>query len=150
MKQPLIRAQGFSFIEVLVAIVLMAVTIIPAMEAIQTGLKGNELHVSVTSQYYALQSRMEDMLAEDYDDLLTKAQTAGSNSVASSYSDVAGSTDRIIVYLALYDADVDPFVIADPNTDGDSDVYTGDTSDMMWISVVLENSVYAFETLKLR
>ncbi len=150
MKQPLIRAQGFSFIEVLVAIVLMAITIIPAMEAIQTGLKGNELHVSVTSQYYALQSRMENMLAEDYDDLLTGAQTAGSNSVATSFSDASGSTDRIIVYLALYDADADPFVIADPNTDGDSDVYTGDTSDMMWINVVLENSAYAFETLKLR
>ena len=150
MKQPLTRSQGFSYVEVLVAVLLMAIMVVPAMEAIKAGLKGAEFHESVTSQQYALQSRMEEMLAEAYGSLLAAAQTAGSNSVATSFSDTAGSTDRIIVYLALYDADADPFVIADLNNDGDSNIYTGDTSDLLWIKVELENSVFALETLRVR
>lgn len=144
------QSQGFSFVEVLVAILLIAITIVPAMEAIQAGIKGAEVHKSASTQHYKLQSQMEEMLAKSYGNLLSAAQTAGSNSVPASYSDAAGSTDRVIVYLALYDADADPFVIADPNTDGDNNIYTGSTSDLLWIRVELEKSAYAYETLRVR
>lgn len=150
MTFPARRSRGFSFVEVLVAILLIAITIVPAMEAIQAGIKGTQVHQSVSTQHYKLQSRMEEMLAQSYGNLLTAAQTAGSKTVPSSYSDAAGSTDRVIVYLALYDADADPFVIADPNTDGDNNIYTGSTSDLLWIRVELEKSAYAYETLRVR
>lgn len=144
------RSQGFSYLEVLVAVVLVGIMLVPAMQAIQAGIKSTELHGSVTTQHYALQSRMEEILAEAYSSLLAAAETAGSNSVPSSYSDAGGSADRIIVYLALYDADADPFVIADPDNDGDSNIYTGDTSNLLWIRVELEKSAYAYQTLRVR
>ncbi len=146
----MISTAGFSYVEVLIAIVLLAIILVPAMQAIQTGIKGTEMHALATDQHYALLGKMEEILAENYDSLLSAAETAGSNTVASSYSDPAGTADRKRVYLALYDADADPFVIQDANTDGDNNIYTGETADLLWIRVDQENSPYAFETLRLR
>ena len=141
------KQYGFSYVEVLVAIFILAIAIVPAMEAIQTGIRGAGIHESLTRQHYALIKRMEEVQADSYINLLSSAQTAGNATAPSSYSDTAGQTDRVLVFLALYDADADPFTLVDPDNDGDGDVYTGDTSNLLWLSVALENSAQSMETL---
>ncbi len=143
------KEQGFSYMEVLVAMFILALTIAPAMEAIQLGIQGAGVHESLTRQHYALIKRMEEVQAELYGNLLSSAQTAGNNTTASSYSDTAGQAERVLVFLALYNPDdfYGPFALTDPDTDGDSDVYTGDTSDLLWLKVEIENSAQTVETL---
>ncbi len=141
---------GFSYVEVLVALFILSIAIVPAMEAMQSGIQGTGIHQQTTQQYYALLSRMETVMSESYSLLLTAAETAGNASTPSSLSDSAGQPDRLIVYLSLYDADADPFTVTDSNNDGDNNIYTGDSSNLLWLKVELENSAYAFESLRQR
>lgn len=141
---------GFSYMEVLVALFILSIAIVPAMEGIQTAIQGAGIHQQSSQQHYALIARMENIMAESYANLLAAAETATNATTASSYSDPAGQVDRILVYLSLYDADADPFTIADANTDLDNNIYTGETANLLWIKVELENTVFNFESLKQR
>jgi len=138
---------GFSYVEVLVAMFILAMAIVPAMEAIQSGIQGADIHNSLTRQHYALIKRIEEIKASSYGSLLTAAKTVSNANTSSNFSDPAGQTDRILVFLALYDADADPFTLIDPDNDTDSDLYTGDTSNLLWIKVKLENSTQQLESL---
>ena len=60
------------------------------------------------------------------------------NTVPTSYSDVSGSTDRRLVYIAKYDAD---------NADADDDGFTGVDDEILWVRVEIENTPFEFETL---
>lgn len=141
---------GFSYLEVLVALFILSIAIVPAMEAMHSGIQGTGIHQQTAEQHYALLTRMETVMTESYGTLLAIAEAAGNASTPSSLSDSAGQTDRLIVYLSLYDADADPFTVTDPNNDGDNNVYTGDSSNLLWIKIALENSAYAFESLRKR
>lgn len=144
------KQHGFSYVEVLVAMFIIALAVAPAMNALQSGIQGAGIHQHNTRQYYALLSRMETMMAESYDSLLLAAEIAGNSTTASSFSDPSGQAERIVVNLALYDGDADPFTITDANSDGDNNIYTGDTARLLWIEVKLENSAYALESLRTR
>ncbi len=143
-------AAGFSYIEVLVALFILSIAAVPAMEALQSGIQGASIHKQTTQQHYALLAKMENVLADSYVNLLSAAQAAGNPTTATSYSDPGGQSDRVIVYLSLYDADANPFTLTDPDNDGDANIYTGDTSYLLWIKVELENSHHAFESLRKR
>lgn len=144
------RQLGFSYIEVMVALVFLAIAIVPAMEGIQSGIQGAGIHTALTRQHYALISRMEQLQAEDYTNLLAAAKTAGNATTPSSYSDPGGQAERVLVYLALYDADIDPFTLVDPDNDADANIYTGDTSNLLWLKVELEKSIQSMQTLVTR
>lgn len=144
------RHHGFSYIEVLVAVFILAVAIVPAMEALQSGIQGAGIHESLTHQHYAVNKRMEELMAEPYGPLLSAAEAATNATTPTSFSDPAAPADRVVVLLSLYDADADPFIIADPNNDSDSDIYTGDTSNLLWIRVEIENTAVAVESLRNR
>ena len=142
---------GLTYVEVLIAMVLIAVALVPALEALRTGMLGTEIVQSSTSQHYAVTARMEEMLGEQHGALVAAAALAGHPMTPSSYSDPVGIPDRRLVYVALYDADNldgdgDVFTVLDPNLDGDSDPYTGFTG-LVWVRVELEGSVTAFESL---
>ena len=145
------RQTGLTYVEVLIAIAIIAVALVPALEALHTGMLGTEIHQASTSQHYAVTARMEEMLAEQHGVLVAAAAITGGPTMPSSYSDPAGTPDRRLVYVALYDADNldgdgDVFTVLDPNLDGDSDPYTGFTG-LVWVRVELEGSVIAFESL---
>ncbi len=144
------KQRGFSYVEVLVATLVLSIAIVPAMEAIQSGIQASVIHESLTQQHFALIKRMEEVQAEAYENLLNAAQTASNSTTPSSYSDPAGQKDRVLVFLALYDADADPFTLVDPDNDGDGDIYSGDTSNLLWLRVTLENSAQSLETLLAR
>ena len=132
------QQRGISYIEVLVALVLISVTLVPALEALQGAMVGAEVHEDLTQQKFNLQSKLEDVLAKSFTELITVADIAGSNTVATSYSDAAGVTNRRLVYLAKYDVD---------NIDADNNPFTGVEDDILWVRVEIENSALSFETL---
>ena len=132
---------GLTLVEVVVAMVLLAILLIPAINALQTGIIGAEVHGDVAASHYRLTSRLEELLVEPFADLSDAALAAVSPTTPSSYSDPAGPPGRLLVYLALYDGD---------NADADSDPFTGTDSDLLWIRVDIEDSVYTLETVTAR
>lgn len=145
------RQGGLTYVEVLIAMAIIAVALVPALEALHTGMLGTQIYQSSTSQQYAVTARMEEMLAEQHGALVAAAKVAGNASTPSSYSDPAATPDRRLVYLGLYDADNldgdnNLFTVLDPNLDGDNDPYSGFTG-LVWVRVELEGSVVMYESL---
>ncbi len=131
-------SSGFSLIEVLIAIVLLGITLVPAMEALQTSIKSSEIGSHSLRQHYLLFGKMEEVLADDFATLDAAATVAGAYSTLSSYSDVSG-TDPLAVYLSRYDVD---------NADADDDPYTG-VDEVIWVRAEYQGSPLSFETLVL-
>ena len=138
MKTPRIEA-GLTLVEVLVSIVLLTLILVPALRALQTGVVGAAVHSDVATTHYRLRSRLEELLVEPYTSLSDAALTAGSPTVATTYSDAAGPPGRLLVFLSLYDGD---------NADSDNDPFTGTDSDLMWIRVDIEGSVQTLQTIR--
>ena len=132
---------GLTLVEVLVTIVLLAILLVPAISALQTGIIGTAVHSDVTDSHYRLASRVEDLMAEPFAQLSDAALAAGSATTPSSYSDAAGPPARLLVYLSLYDGD---------NADADDDPFTGTDSDLLWLRVEIEDSVFSLQTVRAR
>ena len=134
-----LKEAGLTLVEVLVSMVLLAILLIPAINALQTGIVGTEVHGDVATSHYRLTSRIEELLAEPFSDLSDAALAAGSATTPSSYSEPAGPPGRLLVYLSLYDGD---------NADADNDPFTGVESDLLWIQVEIEDSVFTLQTVR--
>ena len=132
------RQQGLTLVEVLVAATLLALLLVPAVTAIHTGWLGSQVHADIGRNHYRLVSRLEAVLAESFSDL--EAAAAGP-AVPSSYSDAAGPPDRVLVFIAGYDAD---------NADADDDPFTGADPDILWLSVAVEGSIRRLDSLTTR
>ncbi len=134
--------QGFAYIEVLVASFLLAVTLVPALEALQPGIQGTSIHKIYSEDRYQLIAKMEEVLAEPFAALQAAATLAGDPNTTTSYTDtVTFSNGRQItreVYLSAYDGD---------NADTDNNPFTGTDPDLLWIRVVIEGTSHAFENL---
>jgi type II secretory pathway pseudopilin PulG len=141
------QQKGFSYVEVLVAMTLIVIALGPAMDALKTGIMSADIHQALTVEHYSRLKKMEELQAEPFTNLLNAAEVAVNNTTATSYSDAAGTANRSQVYIALYDADADPFTITDTNADNDNDPYTGNTSNLLWVKVVTEGSAQGLETL---
>lgn len=135
------RQSGLTLVEVLVSVLLLAVVLVPAMRALQTGVVGANVHGDIASGHYRLTSRLEELLTEPFADLSDAAIAAGSPTSPSSYSEPAGPPGRLFVYLSLYDGD---------NADADDDPFTGTEADLLWIRVEIEGSVYDLQTVRAR
>ena len=133
------QESGLTLVEVLVTIVLLAVLLVPAINALQSGIVGAQVHGDVSASAFRLTTRMEELLAESFASLSDAATAAGSRSTPTSYSDAAGSPGRLLVYLSPYDGD---------NVDVDNDPFTGTDPDLLWIRVEIENSVFSLQTVR--
>jgi hypothetical protein len=142
-----LKQQGFSYIEVLIATVLIAISLVPAIDALKTGMISPKINRALTVEHYQRQKKLTELQATPFINLLAAAKTAVNNTTPTSFSDATGTANRSLVYIALYDADADPFTIADANTDGDNDPYTGTTANLLWVKVVTEGSPQGLETL---
>lgn len=132
------RQAGFSYIEVLVATVLVVVTLVPAMDALRPGLEGSALHKQRTEEHYAIFGKMEEVLVEPFTSLDSAAFAAGAASTPTAYSDVSSGGLTRNVFIWRYDID---------DADGDADVFTGGEDDLLWVSVSLSGSDRSLETL---
>lgn len=157
----LIRQNGFSYIEVLIATFVIAIALVPAMEALNTGIISVNVHRTLTTEHYCRLRKIEEIQAQPFTNLLAAAKVAANNTTATYFSDESTRKDlpcynptgdsqqrlRRLVYIALYDADVSPFTITDTNVDGDNDPYTGNTANLLWVKVITEGSAQGLETL---
>jgi Flp pilus assembly pilin Flp len=142
---------GLTYIEVMIALVLIAVALVPALEALHTGMLGAEVYASSSKEHFSAAAKMEEVLAEPYVSLLAAAAMAADEITISSYSDAVATPDRRLVFLSRFDADNadgdnDPFSVPDPNLDGDNNPFTG-YAGLIWVQVRIDGSGSALESL---
>ena len=128
---------GITYLEILIAITLIAIALGPMMNSLQSGLQGTALHKTKVEVLHVLTGHLVQVLAEPFDDLDAAATAAGSHTNKTTYSDEAAAIPYN-VYLWRYDAD---------NADGDGDWFTGGEEDLLWIKIALPNESESFETL---
>ena len=124
--------------EVLVATVIIAISLVPAMEALQTSLSGSEIHRNAVEEHIHLRGKLEEVLAEPVKRLEAAALAAGGPANPSSYSEPPGTVRRRLVYLSRYDGD---------NLDSDNNPFTGMDPGLLWVKVHLEGSNQDLESL---
>lgn len=129
-------SSGFSIVEVLIAVVILSAALVPAMEALQTGMQGAEMHQESIQQHYKLFGKMETVLAENFSDLDAAATVAGSHINPTSYS---VPSDHIKVFIWRYDID---------DADADGDVFTG-VDEVLWVKTEITNTNFSVESLML-
>jgi hypothetical protein len=132
------RQTGLSYVEVLLAVVLLVLVLGPAMETLQSAFTGATVHQEVVAWQGQLTSRVEDLLAEPHGNLDAAAQAAGSPTTPTTYSDPVATPDRVVVYLSRYDGD---------NADGDGDPFSDTDEGLLWLRVAMENTPYDLTTL---
>ena len=101
--------RGFSYVEVLLSVVLLAVLLVPALEALQSGIAGGQ-GAALAARQLALRDRMEQVLARPFYDLYRETYPPGSNttSVRATFSDPVDAPDRRVVVLHRYNASAVP------------------------------------------
>lgn len=127
---------GISYVEILAAVILIALTAVPAANALRGAMQSSEADALATVNHYRLVGRMDEVLATPFSNLVTQA--AGT-STPTNYSDAAFSVDRRLVFISQYDGD---------NADTDNDPFTGTDPGLLWIRVEIENTVFAVHALK--
>jgi type II secretory pathway pseudopilin PulG len=135
---------GFSYAEVLLAVVLIAVCLAPALDALRTAVDSSDVQETGLVDRYALQAKMEEVLAEPFAALSDAATAAGSPTAPTTYSDTVpfATTDgRQItrqVYIWPYDGD---------NADSDDNPFTGTDPGLLYVKVQSNGALFALETL---
>jgi Tfp pilus assembly protein PilV len=127
-------ARGLAYVEVLVALVLVAVALVPALQALQVGVLGSAVAADASSRDSALREKMEQVLALPFATLYAETYVAGGNttsSVSDALSDPAGADRRIVIVY---------------RTDG-SAVSSSDTG-LLRVRVAWQAGGTALETLK--
>lgn len=128
---------GLSYVEVLVATLLIAVALVPMMEALGPGLQGAQIHREQAGLNYALAGKLEEVLAQPFDDLDAAATAAGDYKIPTTYSD-AGALVPHEVFIWRYDVD---------DSDGDDNVFTGGEDDILWVRVATVDGSTDLQTL---
>jgi len=135
------RVRGVSYVEVLVATMLVAVTLVPMLEALPGGVQASRVHENTAARSLRAASRMEEVLSEGFSALDAAALAAGGPAVPSSYSDAPGTTDRRVVYLSRYDGD---------DADADGNGFTGTDEGLLWVRVEIEGAGHGLASLVAR
>lgn len=102
-KLPAQRA--FSYAEVLLSVALLAVLLVPALQALQTGITANAS--GLAAKRLSLQSKAEEVLSRPFAKLYAETYLPGGNtpgSISANFSDPSGTPDRRVVVLYRYDA----------------------------------------------
>jgi hypothetical protein len=97
--------QGFSYVEILLSVVLIGVLLVPALQAMQTATLGAPADAA-TPGSLLLQSKMEEVLAAPYSRVYGETYVTGGNtatSVSTLFSDAAGAAQRRVVVIYRYD-----------------------------------------------
>ena len=136
------RMAGFSYVEVLIAVVLIVVALVPALDALIPGVAGSGIHETLAEDHYQLTGRLEQVMVEPYGQLNSAAVAAGSPTTPTSYSDAfTYANGRQIsrnVFIARYDGD---------NADADNDPFTGTDDGLLWVRVSIAGTDRSIESL---
>ncbi len=133
-RSPRRRQRGLSYVEVLIAVAIVAVCLAPATDALREGLRAAGVQRSHTVNQQRLRARMEEVLANKFATLDAAAMAAGNNPAATvaAYTDAAGSADRLLATLYRYDGSAP----------------TASDTGLLWVKVAIEGSNLSLDTLK--
>jgi len=134
------RQAGFSYMELLIATLLIVILLVPALDAMQSGVQGSGIHTELARNQYRMISKMEQTLALPFGQLLKQANLVADPTVLipAPFSDPAGTESRRLVFLARYDGD---------DADGDNDPFTGTDEGLLWVRVTIEDGPRSLETV---
>lgn len=107
--------QGFSYVEVVLSAMLLAILLVPALQTLQSAVAGSG-NGATTSRNLDLRSKMEQVLSTPFRRLYAETYLAGGNtttSVSATFSDAAGQPNRRIVVLYRYDASANTLSASD-------------------------------------
>lgn len=93
------RHHGVAYVEAVLATVMVAVLLVPALNALTTGLLGTEVRSELGNQALSLQSKLDEVLAKPYSTLLAETNAPNANSpstVSAALSDPPGPARRIV------------------------------------------------------
>ena len=128
--------RGLSYVEVLIAVVIVAVCLAPATDALREGLRAAGMQSAHTVNQQRLKTRIEEVLANNYATLDAAAMAAGNSPAATvaAYTDAAGSADRLLATLYRYDGSA----------------ATASDTGLLWVKAAIEGSNLQLDTLKSR
>lgn len=131
MKRAVSPAAGFAYIEVLVAVLLLALCALPAANAVRNGLNTATIAPARMKALRCMRDKMESVLAQPYANLL-----AAKNGISqTTYSEAAGNgCDRRWVFIDVYQGNT--------NTSN-----TGDITALLRVDVVSPDTGFSFTTL---
>jgi type II secretory pathway pseudopilin PulG len=98
------KQHGFSYVEVLLSVVLIAVLLVPAMQSLNGAISGSATNVA--ARQLNLRNKMEEVLSKPYGTLYAVTSISGGNtatSISTSLSDASGSVNRRAVTIYRYD-----------------------------------------------
>lgn len=132
------KCGGFSYVEVLVAVALLALCAVPLADAVRNGLNAAGIGEAKALELRCMKNTMETVLAEPFDTLWN---AASGNNVASAYSQPAGNgCGSRDVFIAKYEHRINsaPKVLSagDPGDDA-----------LLLVTVSSPASGYTFATL---
>lgn len=129
---------GFAFLEVLVAAVILAVALVPASSALRAASEhGRTSRDHLTVEYLAL-AKLEDALAASWDTLNNEAVSTGGVTESALWSDPAGPTNRRLVYVSPHDIN---------NADADNNPLTGVEAGILRVRVEVSGTNILYQTL---
>ena len=128
--------RGLSYVEVLIAVVIVAVCLAPATDALRDGVRAAGIQLDYTRNQQRLKTRFEEVLANNFSTLDAAAMLAGNSPSATvaAYTDAAGTTDRLLVTLYRYDGSA----------------ATASDTGLLWVKAAIEGSTLQLDTLKSR
>jgi len=130
---------GSAYVEVLVAVMLVMVCLVPALDALQNGIGSTNASEQYVKHKNKMNARMLTLLVESFSVLDAEALITGGSTVASSlFSEPAGSPDRILVYVYRYDGD---------NADLDNNPDTGGDAGLLMLRVAMQDGDFDISTL---
>lgn len=129
---------GYAYIEVLIAVVLVATCLAPMVESLAQAVRIQTLQTDQRDALHFTTSLMEQTLSTSYQALDAEAVAVGDATATTSYSDPTGTKNQRLVYLARYDVD---------NADADNNVLTGGDPGLIWIRVTSADGRYDLQNL---
>lgn len=133
-----VRQSGLTYVEILVAMLVLVIGLVPAMDAVRNAVRGTSAHEEYVVAQRRIASRLESVLVESFADLDDAAVAAGGPTVPTAFSDPVATPERLLVFIAAYDGD---------NADTDNDPFTGTDDGILWVRVAIEDRDYALETV---
>lgn len=133
--------RGFGYVEALVAVVLLAVVLVPALEALGNAARNAPTAAQDDTLWMSAANKLREVTGSRFDDLDAAATAAGGAGNVSSLSDPTGSSPRVLIYLSRYDGD---------NADGDDNGFTGTDTDLIWVRATITDTPVSLDTLVAR
>lgn len=94
------RQRGFAYVEALVALVLVAVALVPMLDALSSATLNSQALADAASRDALLRTKMEEVLSKPFALLNAETYLSGANTttaVSAALSDPAGTPRRIVI-----------------------------------------------------